>query len=101
MRALGLALVVAAAIGWAGTTHPVHADTTLLNASYEPTRRFYSDVNRAFAAQWRDEHGEQLTIYQSHASSGAQARSVSFGLEADVVTLALAYDIDAIAERSM
>jgi len=77
-----------------------YADTTLLNASYEPTRRFYSDLNKAFAAHWQAEQGEKITIYQSHAGSGAQARSVTFGLEADVVTLALAYDIDAIVERA-
>jgi len=96
MRALGLALVVAAAIGWSCA----HADTTILNASYEPTRRFYSEIDGIFAARWKQDHGEKLTIYQSHASSGAQARSVSFGLQADVVTLALSYDIDAIAQRS-
>jgi len=99
MRALGLALVTAAAIGWSGCQE-AYADVTLLNASYEPTRRFYSDIDRIFAARWQMEHGEKLTIYQSHASSGGQARSVSFGLEADVVTLALSYDIDAIAQRS-
>jgi sulfate/thiosulfate-binding protein len=77
-----------------------HADRTLLNASYDPTRRFYSAVNQAFAARWKAERGEKITIYQSHSGSGAQARAVSFGLEADVVTLALAYDIDAIAQRA-
>jgi sulfate/thiosulfate transport system substrate-binding protein len=76
------------------------ADTTLLNASYDPTRRFYSVFNQAFAALWKAERGEKVSIYQSHTGSGAQARSVSFGLEADVVTLALAYDIDAIAQRA-
>jgi sulfate/thiosulfate transport system substrate-binding protein len=77
-----------------------YADITLLNASYDPTRRFYSAVNRAFAARWQAERHEHITIYQSHSGSGAQARAVNFGLEADVVTLALAYDIDAIAQRS-
>src|SRR5262245_4797217 len=76
------------------------AETTLLNASYEPTRRFYSAVNRAFAANWQQKQGEDIVVYQSHAGSGAQARAVSFGLEADVVTLALAYDIDAIVDRA-
>src|SRR5690349_20281566 len=76
------------------------AETTLLNASYEPTRRFYSAVNKAFAARWQQQNGEGIFIYQSHAGSGAQARAVSFGLQADVVTLALAYDIDAIVERA-
>ena len=81
-------------------TSPLWADITLLNASYEPTRRFYSAVNDAFAAYWQKTQGESVFIYQSHAGSGAQARAVSFGLEADVVTLALAYDIDAIVERA-
>jgi sulfate transport system substrate-binding protein len=73
---------------------------TLLNASYEPTHRFYAAVNKAFIAQWQMQAGERIVIYQSHAGSGAQARAVSFGLEADVVTLALAYDIDAIVDRA-
>jgi sulfate transport system substrate-binding protein len=77
-----------------------HADRSILNASYEPTRRFYSAVNKAFVARWQQEHGETIRIYQSHAGSGAQARAVSFGLQADVVTLALAYDVDAISERA-
>src|SRR5262245_34769627 len=81
-------------------TSAMCAETTLLNASYEPTRRFYSAVNKAFAARWQQQHGSRIVIYQSHAGSGAQARAVSFGLEADVVTLALAYDVDAIVERA-
>ena len=76
------------------------AETTLLNVSYEPTRRLYSAVNKAFAAQWHAMRNERVIIYQSHAGSGAQARAVTFGLEADVVTLALAYDIDAISQRA-
>lgn len=76
------------------------AETTLLNASYDPTRRFYAAVDEAFATRWKAERGEKITVYQSHTGSGAQARAVSFGLEADVVTLALAYDIDAIAQRA-
>ena len=78
------------------------ADATLLNASYDPTRELYGDVNKAFAAQWAKAHpGDKLTIRQSHGGSGKQARSVIDGLEADVVTLALAYDIDAIADRGL
>ncbi len=76
------------------------ADATLLNASYDPTRRLYTAINAAFAERWRAGTGERVRIYQSHGGSGKQARSVSFGLEADVVTLALSYDIDAIARRS-
>jgi sulfate transport system substrate-binding protein len=79
---------------------PASSEPTLLNASYEPTRRFYSAANKIFTEHWRAEHNEKVSIYQSHAGSGAQARAVSFGLEADIVTLALAYDIDAISERA-
>src|SRR5262245_14797416 len=81
-------------------TSAICAETTLLNASYEPTRRFYSAVNTAFAARWQQQKGSRIVIYQSHAGSGSQARAVSFGLAADVVTLALAYDIDAIVDRA-
>jgi len=77
------------------------AETALLNASYDPTRRFYTEVNRAFAAEWQAETGDALKIRQSHGGSGKQARAVIFGLEADVVTLALAYDIDAIAAAGL
>ena len=73
------------------------ADTTLLNVSYDPTRELYQDMNAAFAKHWKAAKGETITIQQSHGGSGKQARSVIDGLEADVVTLALAYDIDAIA----
>ena len=71
----------------------------LLNASYDPTRELYQDFNAAFAKYWQAQKGDQLTIQQSHGGSGKQARAVIDGLEADVVTLALAYDIDAIAEK--
>ncbi|MBI4410907.1 MAG: sulfate ABC transporter substrate-binding protein [Deltaproteobacteria bacterium] len=76
-----------------------HADVTLLNVSYDPTREFYQEFNSAFAKQWQTKKGEKVTINQSHGGSGKQARAVIDGLEADVVTLALAYDIDAIAEK--
>ncbi len=69
---------------------------SLLNVSYDPTREFYRDINTQFAAQWKQQTGESLTIKQSHGGSGSQARAVIDGLEADVVTLALAYDIDSI-----
>ncbi len=71
----------------------------LLNVSYDPTREFYQEVNREFAAQWKLKSGDDLKIQSSHGGSGKQARSVIDGLEADVVTLALAYDIDSIAEK--
>src|SRR6185369_137867 len=75
------------------------AETTLLNVSYDPTRELYKAYNAAFAAHWKKETGEDVKIEASHGGSGKQARSVIDGLEADVVTLALAYDIDAIAEK--
>ncbi|MDQ1921097.1 sulfate ABC transporter substrate-binding protein [Massilia pseudoviolaceinigra] len=77
----------------------IAADVTLLNVSYDPTRELYQDVNAAFAKQWKAKTGDNVSVKQSHGGSGKQARGVIDGLEADVVTLALAYDIDAIAER--
>jgi len=73
---------------------------TLLNVSYDPTREFYQEFNDSFAAYWKQQTGQQVTIDQSHGGSGKQARAVIDGLEADVVTLALAHDIDAIAEKA-
>jgi sulfate/thiosulfate-binding protein len=72
----------------------------LLNVSYDPTRELYQDFNRVFAAHWQAETGEQVEVTQSHGGSGSQARAVIDGLDADVVTLALAYDVDSIAERT-
>jgi sulfate/thiosulfate-binding protein len=77
------------------------ADVTLMNVSYDPTRELYRDIDTAFAAQWKAQHGDTLTIQMSHGGSGKQARSVVDGLPADVVTLALAYDIDALADRGL
>ncbi len=74
---------------------------TLLNVSYDPTRELYRDINRAFAAAWKTKTGGTVTINQSHGGSGAQARAVLDGLQADVVTLALAADIDALAKRGL
>jgi sulfate/thiosulfate transport system substrate-binding protein len=79
---------------------PAHADVTLLNVSYDPTRELYQNYNAAFAKYWQAKSGEKVTIRQSHGGSGAQARSVIDGIDADVVTLALAYDIDEIARRA-
>lgn len=91
---LGLALITA-------TFVPAHAkDITLLNVSYDPTRELYQDVNTAFAKFWKQKTGDTVTINQSHGGSGKQARSVIDGLEADVVTLALAYDVDAIYQKA-
>src|SRR5450432_1396777 len=83
-----------------GTAGVARAQVKLLNVSYDPTRELYQDVNAAFGKQWQQKTGQVVNISQSHGGSGKQARSVIDGLEADVVTLALAYDIDAIAEQS-
>jgi sulfate transport system substrate-binding protein len=91
----------AAASGLLLAALAAHAkDITLLNVSYDPTRELYQEFNKAFAAHWKTRTGDTLTVRQSHGGSGKQARSVIDGLEADVVTLALAYDIDEIAERA-
>jgi sulfate/thiosulfate transport system substrate-binding protein len=79
----------------------VHAQKTLLNVSYDPTRELYQDFNAAFAKHWQAKKGESVSIKQSHGGSGAQARAVIDGLDADVVTLALAPDIDAIAAKGL
>jgi len=79
---------------------PYAAAVELLNVSYDPTREFYREFNEAFATYWKERTGEDVVIRQSHGGSGSQARAVVYGLEADVVTLALAYDIEAIVEQS-
>jgi sulfate/thiosulfate transport system substrate-binding protein len=93
------ALAFAALVGLGASTG-AHAETTLLNVSYDPTRELYRAINQAFAEKWKKDTGETITLQQSHNGSGAQARAVIDGLKADVVTLALAADIDAIAERT-
>jgi len=90
------ALILAASF----TFGAARADVTLLNVSYDPTRELYKAINAAFAADWKAKTGETLTIKASHGGSGAQARSVIDGLDADVVTLALAADIDAISAKT-
>jgi sulfate/thiosulfate transport system substrate-binding protein len=74
-------------------------DVTLLNVSYDPTRELYQEYNAAFAKHWKAKTGDNVTVKQSHGGSGKQARSVIDGIDADVVTLALAYDIDEVAAR--
>lgn len=91
-----ICLTLSAAFPFAATA----ADTELLNVSYDPTREFYAEVNQRFAAQWQQQTGETLVIRASHGGSGKQARAVIDGLEADVVTLALSGDIDAIAANA-
>lgn len=88
-----VALLALTGIGWA-------KDLKLLNVSYDPTRELYTELNAGFARQWKAKTGDTVVVQQSHGGSGKQARAVIDGLEADVVTLALAYDIDAIAERA-
>jgi sulfate transport system substrate-binding protein len=90
----------ALATGLAPIAAQAAAPVELLNVSYDPTRELYRDIDAAFAAQWKAKTGQIVTIKQSHGGSGAQSRAVIDGLQADVVTLALAADIDAIADRS-
>jgi len=98
-------LIAASAAGAAALLAPqfgrAAGATTLLNASYDPTRELYKDFNVLFAADWKKKTGGDVSVRQSHDGSGKQARAVVDGLEADVVTLALAYDIDAIAQRGL
>jgi len=93
-------LKLLAATAVAIVTTAAFADATLLNVSYDPTRELYQEFNRAFVKYWQAKAGEKVTIRQSHGGSGKQARSVIDGLDADVVTLALADDINAIAAAS-
>jgi sulfate transport system substrate-binding protein len=99
MTTLGrLATAVALA---AAAAEPATAQATLLNVSYDPTRELYQEFNAAFARHWKAKTGQDVTIHQSHGGAAKQARAVIDGLEADVVTLALAYDIDAIAASGL
>jgi sulfate transport system substrate-binding protein len=95
-RILRQAAVLLAALG-ASSARATAADQPLLNVSYDPTRELYQEFNAAFAKQWHAKTGKSVEIQQSHGGSGKQARAVVDGLEADVLTLALAYDIDAVA----
>jgi sulfate/thiosulfate-binding protein len=98
-RTVNASLAAAALACLLATSPAAHADTTLLNVSYDPTRELYKAINQAFATDWKTKTGEVVTINQSHGGSGKQARAVIDGLKADVVTLALAGDIDAIASK--
>lgn len=91
-------VLAAAVIAFVSGAHA--KDIKLLNVSYDPTREFYQDFNAAFAKHWKEKTGDTVEVQQSHGGSGKQARAVIDGLEAHVVTLALAYDIDAIAARA-
>src|SRR3954449_9859766 len=92
-------LPLVAGLLWASSAFA--ADYTLLNVSYDPTRELYADFNKAFVAAYQKETGKSVEIKQSHGGSGSQARAVIDGLQADIVTLALAYDIDAIAGKGL
>ena len=92
-------LALAATVGVLGGVHAAVAETTLLNVSYDPTRELYQEFNAAFVKHWKEKTGEDVTIQQSHGGSGKQARAVIDGLDADVVTLALAGDVDQLAKN--
>jgi sulfate transport system substrate-binding protein len=92
-------LVGAVAVGLMAVATAAAAETVLLNVSYDPTRELYADYNKAFAAHWKKKSGQEVSVRQSHGGSGKQARTVIDGLQADVVTLALAYDIDALVKQ--
>ena len=94
---LAAALLLSATLALPGPAAPAHI--TLLNVSYDPTRELYQDFNAAFAKHWKEKTGDTVTVKQSHGGSGKQARAVIDGLQADVVTLALAYDVDALCEQ--
>ncbi len=96
---LGLSFIIAV-LALANPLTASAAEVNLLNVSYDPTRELYQDFNAAFAKYWKAKSGDNVTIKQSHGGAGKQARAVVDGLEADVVTLALAYDIDAIHEKA-
>jgi sulfate/thiosulfate-binding protein len=94
-------LTLASVLLWLAGVSLAVAQSSLLNVSYDPTRELYQDFNAAFVRQYKDKTGETIAVKQSHGGSGKQAMAVRDGLEADVVTLALAWDIDAIAERGL
>jgi sulfate transport system substrate-binding protein len=94
-----LALGAAAGLALASAAALAQTSVSLLNVSYDPTRELYQDFNAAFAKYWKAKAGQDVTVKQSHGGSGKQARSVIDGLEADVVTLALAYDVDALSKN--
>lgn len=101
MKTLYLILsFIIAALSLANPLTASAAEVTLLNVSYDPTRELYQDFNAAFAKYWQAKTGDKVTVKQSHGGAGKQARAVIDGLQADVVTLALAYDIDAIHEKA-
>ena len=101
MKRINLHKVVVILFLGIGLISSSFAETTILNVSYDPTRELYQDYNKQFIANWKKISGEDLAIKQSHGGSGKQARAVLDGLDADVVTLALAYDIDVLADKGL
>lgn len=97
MKTIRILAILATLIGTLVTGAAAQRSVTLLNVSYDPTRELYQDYNAAFAKNWKARTGQDVSINQSHGGSGKQARAVIDGLQADVVTLALAYDVDAIS----
>ena len=91
--------ILAASLAVSTALSAVAATSEILNVSYDPTRELYSDFNQAFAKYWKEKSGDDVTINQSHGGSGKQARSILDGIEADVATLALAYDIDELSAK--
>lgn len=83
-----------------GALFTVAADSTFLHVSFDPTRELYEEINKSFLKQWKEKKGSEFAIQQSHGGSGKQARAVIDGLDADVVSLALSYDIDSISTKS-
>src|SRR5512138_3950921 len=110
-RRIGVAAALATIVGGLAATGALGAaraaraadakEVQLLNVSYDPTRELYEAVNAAFAKAWQARTGQKVVVKQSHGGSGKQARAVVDGLEADVVTLALAYDVDAVAKAGL
>ncbi|TWC64613.1 sulfate ABC transporter substrate-binding protein [Herbaspirillum sp. SJZ099] len=101
MKLKNIIKTIAAALVLAQVAHVAQAaDISLLNVSYDPTRELYADYNKAFSKYWKEKSGDNVTIKASHGGSGKQGRSVIDGIDADVVTLALAYDIDEISEKA-
>lgn len=99
MISLGLAIFIATSTGVSGFAKDSQ-DFTLLNVSYDPTRELYQQINEAFAKQWKEKTGQSVTIQQSHGGSGKQARAIIDGLDADIATLALAYDVDSLYQKA-
>ena len=96
-----LGVLVLAAVALTGATRGAPKPVQLLNVSYDPTRELFTEYNAAFAKHWEAQTGQRVSIKQSHGGSGKQGRAVAEGLEADVATLALAYDIDALVAQNL